>query len=358
MGGGAVISHRGEEGPDAPENSLAAFRVAMDAGLPIELDIVLTQDHAPIVFHDARLDRLTDRSGWVARQSFEQVRAATLSNGEPIHTLAEVMDLVDGQVPLVIDIKPQLGIRGADVARAVSREIEQRPYYEGRLATQSFSPTYLRKMRELSPSVPRGQLSYFIEDLALIPFSRPDFLATDFKSMRVWLGVRRGLGLPLLGWGVAEQDLARSQSAFDSVIADVETHKGRDLPTLKEAFTQVRTLLDQATLGELSVIEALEDSRAALMQSDTFQDMVKKIDRVLGNDKTPPAARDMTMLFGELSQDLDKIEQHVSLADDAWFKAGQKFGRTVLKVLSFFGPAEDPANPDPPAPPPGLRPWM
>ena len=142
------------------------------------------------------------------------------------------------------------------------------------------------------------------------------------------------------------------------MIADVETHKGRDLPTLRDAFTQVRTLLDQATLGELSVIEALEDSRAALMQSDTFQDMVKKIDRVLGYDKVPPASRDMTLLCGELSQDLDQIEQHVRLADDAWFKAGQKFGRTVLKVLSFFGPPENPANPDPPSPPPGLRPWM
>lgn len=338
MRGGAIISHRGEEGPNAPENSLAAFAVALDRNMPIELDVVLTSDGVPVVFHDAKLDRLTDRTGWVAQKTLDQVRQARLSNGEAIPTLGQVMDVVDARVPIIIDIKPQLGVRGADVARAVSREIEQRPYYQGQLATQSFSPTYLRKMRDLSPSVPRGQLSYFIEDLALLPFSRPDFLATDFRSMRIWLGIRRGLGIPLLGWGITEQNLAHGQHVFDSVIADVENHQGRDLPTLKSAFGQVRDMLSMATLGEVSVIEALENARNALMQSDAFQEAVQKIDRALGLDGVAPANRALVELCGDLSKELDALEAQIKLADDPWFRAGQKVGRTLVKVASFLSP--------------------
>lgn len=356
MRGGAIISHRGEESPTAPENSLAAFAVAIERNMPIELDVVLTSDGVPIVFHDAKLDRLTNRTGWVAKQTFEQIQQARLSNGEPIHTLGQIMDIVDGRVPIIIDIKPQLGVAGADMARAVSREIQHRPYYRGLLATQSFSPTYLRKMRDLAPDVPRGQLSYFIEDLALLPFSKPDFLATDFRSMRIWLGLRRGLGLPLLGWGITEQNLASGQNVFDSVIADVENHQGRDLPSLKSAFGQVRDMLSLATMGEVSVIEALEHARNALMQSDAFQEAVAKIDRVLGQEGMSPAERTLVELCGELSKDLAALEAQISLADDRWYRAGQKVGRTLLNVASFLSPSSPPQDPEDVSRPLGARP--
>lgn len=106
-----VTAHRGASG-SAPENTLAAVRKALETGVDrIEVDVQQTSDGVVICLHDESLDRTTDRIGRIADRSWDEVRKASASNGmtaysdEPIPTLEQVFQLMDGSVEFVIEIK-------------------------------------------------------------------------------------------------------------------------------------------------------------------------------------------------------------------------------------------------------------
>lgn len=140
-----------------PENSRAAIRAAIAAGYGIEIDVQLSGDGAAMVFHDYHLERLTDVQGAVQLFSANQLRETPLRGGdEGIPDLPEVLTLVAGQVPLLIEIKDQDGAMGPNVGaleRAVAYALEE---YEGDVAVMSFNPHSVAKMQELAPQVPRG----------------------------------------------------------------------------------------------------------------------------------------------------------------------------------------------------------
>ncbi len=140
-----------------PENSRSAARAAIAAGYGIEVDVQLTSDGGAVVFHDYALDRLTAERGPVRRRSLEDLAAIPLSGGdEGIPSLAEVLDLVAGQVPLLVEIKDQDGALGPDVGpleRAVATAFAG---YTGPLAVMSFNPHSVAAMAELAPDVSRG----------------------------------------------------------------------------------------------------------------------------------------------------------------------------------------------------------
>jgi glycerophosphoryl diester phosphodiesterase len=107
-----VIAHRGYRAK-YPENTLAAFRAALDAGVDrIELDVLLSKDRKMVVIHDAALERTTNGKGPVGEFRLAELKDLDAGSwfdsqfaGEGIPTLEEVLDLVDGQVPLNIEIK-------------------------------------------------------------------------------------------------------------------------------------------------------------------------------------------------------------------------------------------------------------
>lgn len=140
-----------------PENSRAAIRAAVAAGYGIEIDVQLSADGAAMVFHDYDLDRLTDTSGAVNQRDAATLATVQLSGGaEGIPNLPEVLDLIRGQVPLVIEIKDQDGKMGPDVGpleQAVALDVQG---YDGLLAVMSFNPHSVMRMAELLPDVPRG----------------------------------------------------------------------------------------------------------------------------------------------------------------------------------------------------------
>ena len=141
-----------------PENSRAAVKSAIAAGYGIEVDVQLTSDGGAVVFHDYALDRLTAERGPVRGRSLEDLAAIPLSGGdEGIPSLAEVLDLVAGQVPLLVEIKDQDGALGPDVGpleRAVAKAFAG---YTGPLAVMSFNPHSVAAMAELGPGcVTRG----------------------------------------------------------------------------------------------------------------------------------------------------------------------------------------------------------
>src|SRR5271156_4282030 len=115
------IAHRGASGT-FPENTLAAFRAAIDAGADMcELDVHLTRDGVVVVIHDEEVDRTTDGKGRVAEMTLAEIKRLDAGarydrrfTGETIPTLEEVFDLVEGRCSLNIELK------GAGVETKVS----------------------------------------------------------------------------------------------------------------------------------------------------------------------------------------------------------------------------------------------
>ncbi len=153
------IAHRAlhdvEDG--RPENSRAAIRSAIQHGYGIEIDLQLSSDGQAMVFHDYHLARLTDSTGWVADYSADELANINLKGGdEGIPTFAEILQLVAGQVAILVELKDQHGAMGqtdGQLERAVASDLVG---YSGPLALMSFNPHMVALLAELSPSWPRG----------------------------------------------------------------------------------------------------------------------------------------------------------------------------------------------------------
>jgi glycerophosphoryl diester phosphodiesterase len=160
MSGIIRIAHRGASGQGhAPENTLAAFREAIEIGVDgVECDVHCTKDGAVVVVHDDTLNRTTDMKGVVEEMTLDEVKKADAGSwfdprfaGERIPTLKEVLELTKGKVITVIEVKPE-GITGKVVG-----EIEKAAAADD-VVLQSFHSSAVSSARELSPRVPRALL--------------------------------------------------------------------------------------------------------------------------------------------------------------------------------------------------------
>jgi glycerophosphoryl diester phosphodiesterase len=223
------IAHRGLHDGERPENSLEAFEAAVVAEHPIELDVRRLRDGHVVVFHDAELERMTGRPGAVEHQTKGDLASVRLQGTRaPIPLLEEVLELVAGRVPLVIEIKNE-GRVGAP-EHALERALRE---YDGPVALQSFNPLTLAWFREHAPHHPRGQLASDFEDaelagyerfllrrLLLAPLSRPDYVGYELRCLPYWApSLARRLGLPLIAWTVrSQEDLALASRRADNYI--------------------------------------------------------------------------------------------------------------------------------------------
>ncbi|MHA6264723.1 glycerophosphodiester phosphodiesterase family protein [Arenibacterium sp. CAU 1754] len=141
-----------------PENSRAAVRAAVKAGYGIEIDLQLSADGRAMVFHDYDLSRLTGETGPVRRRTAGELAAIPLTggDGETIPTLEQVLDLVAGQVPVLIELKDQDGGMGADIGPLESATAAALTHYTGPVAVMSFNPHSVAEMARLAPDLPRG----------------------------------------------------------------------------------------------------------------------------------------------------------------------------------------------------------
>lgn len=152
------LAHRALHGPGVPENSIPAIRAAVDAGYGIEIDIQASCDGVAMVFHDDTLERLTDRTGPINRVSSQDLGQIELIDGcgTTVPTLKEVLGLVAGAVPLLIEIKDQDGALGTHVGaleRAVLADLEG---YDGAAALMSFNPYAVVALRQAGATWPLG----------------------------------------------------------------------------------------------------------------------------------------------------------------------------------------------------------
>ncbi len=207
-----------------PENSLAAFRAAVDKGYGIELDVHRTKDGALVVHHDDSLKRMTGVDIRIADSTLADVRACKLPNGEPIPTYDEVLDVVAGRIPMVVEVKVEQG-NHAELCCAVNERMQR---YTGPWCLESFSPSAVKWFRLNAPEVIRGQLAFdhagqgktaflFLRNLGIATmlqnwYARPDFIAFEAKSVK-WHSLPIHLLRLMKPWFVAWT--VRSQADMD-----------------------------------------------------------------------------------------------------------------------------------------------
>ncbi|MFO1202054.1 MAG: glycerophosphodiester phosphodiesterase family protein [Tabrizicola sp.] len=139
------------------ENSPQAIKAAVEAGYAIEVDLQLSKDGVPMVFHDEDLDRLTAETGPVnARTAAELGRIKLKDSTDTIPTLAEVLALIAGRVPLLIEIKDQSLVMGPTDGRLEAATAAALKGYTGDVALMSFNPAAVAHMARLAPHLPRG----------------------------------------------------------------------------------------------------------------------------------------------------------------------------------------------------------
>lgn len=156
---GPPLAHRGyhDRAAGRPENSRAAFRAAIAAGYGIECDVQLSSDGRAMVFHDYDLRRLTPDSGPLrGRSAAELARIPLRDADETVPTLAEVLDLIGGQVPILVEIKDQDGAMGPDVGPLEAAVAADLAGYRGPVAVMSFNPHSVAAFARAAPEVARG----------------------------------------------------------------------------------------------------------------------------------------------------------------------------------------------------------
>lgn len=226
-------AHRGLHGASqlggVPENSLQGARLAIAAGLGIECDIQRSRDDEPMVFHDWDLKRLTGEGDEVAQRTKAELKELHyLRSEETIATLPEFLDLVDGRVPLLIEIKSR---QGYDVATSCFVVAHAVAGYRGHYAVMSFDPRVARWFRRHCPDVPCGLVMREDEQghtqkgwqrrLALW-LAKPDFLAYHIAALpNRWVAALRANGLPILTWTVnSPETRQRALAHADVLIAE------------------------------------------------------------------------------------------------------------------------------------------
>jgi glycerophosphoryl diester phosphodiesterase len=229
------IAHRGlhEAATGVIENTASAFERAAERRYAIELDVRLSKDGEGIVFHDDGLQRLCGRSGRVADlTAAELAKIPIKGTSDPIPTLGQVFDQVQGRVPILVELK-SLGLEPGQLEARVAELLQA---YGGPAAVQSFNPHTLAWFAENMPAVPRGQLSmrYTKEDAPKLDIgqrtllsnmlynhlSRPDFIGYEVAA----LGdpaprIARLMGLPLVTWTVRSAEAwQRAKPYADNLI--------------------------------------------------------------------------------------------------------------------------------------------
>jgi glycerophosphoryl diester phosphodiesterase len=203
-----------------PENSVEAIIAAIEAGYGIEIDLQLSSDGVAMVFHDYDLDRLTAETGPLRARSAAALGAIPLRHGaKGIPTFAEVLALVAGQVPLLVEIKDQDGAMGPDVGALEAAAARALAGYAGPVALMSFNPHSVAALAALAPDTPRGitTCAYQGADAEQLPEARlaslrdiadfdrtgACFISHDWRDLSApRVAELRAAGVPVLCWTV------------------------------------------------------------------------------------------------------------------------------------------------------------
>jgi glycerophosphoryl diester phosphodiesterase len=227
------VAHRGLWSPDgAPENSLAAFQAACQAGYGVELDVQLTADGEAVVFHDDTLDRMTGASGRVCERTAAELAELSLAGtDEPIPTLMEALAVVGRRAMVHVELKTPYG----DVGPLEQRVHEVLIDHAGPVSVIGFNPYSHAWFADRFPGVLRGLDSYdyllgaerlapdqrrAFAALEHVSIARPHFLALDVDLLDHPRAIAlRAEGMPVVAWTVrSPQAQERVRERCDNII--------------------------------------------------------------------------------------------------------------------------------------------
>lgn len=230
------IAHRGFHDNDSssPENTIPAFKKAVELGYGIEMDIQLTRDKVPVVVHDYDLKRVAGVDKKVEDLTFHELKEYPLfGSRETVPALLEVLRMVAGRVPLIIELKVERNYR--ETCEYVAKILD---YYHGTYCIESFSPLALWWFKRHRPGVVRGQLAtnhkkeglktpWYIEGILtnclLNGFCKPDFIAYNCQFTRTFpvTMLRKFYKCKMAAWTIRSQkELEKHRKYFDVIIFD------------------------------------------------------------------------------------------------------------------------------------------
>lgn len=229
---GGYFAHRGLHGNGVAENSLRGYELACQHGFGIELDVRLTKDGVPVLFHDPDIE-CDGKRVLVEELEYEVLKTLPIGGdgADRVPTMREMLDLVNGRVPLLVEIKEKAG--RTDVARAA---VELLKDYTGPYIMESFEPSAMKYVRRMMPEVPLGILccrywrdpanrslrtlfgEFFFQNVHF----RPDFVSykhDEVKGAPLFL-LRKVFDPPMMAWTVrsAEEERVACENGFEYII--------------------------------------------------------------------------------------------------------------------------------------------
>ena len=223
------IAHRGfhDMNKTVWENTLSAFSRAVEAGFAIECDLQYVADGVPVVFHDDDLQRLCNMPGDVrSKTSAELAQLSIGGTKDRVPRLRDMLDLVKGKVPLVIELKGREG----DDDGFVESVLEVLEGYDGEVALMSFDVWLLRELKEVAAPYPVGLTAYGDKPEIWDRQTEEMAIGLDFTSYHFahlpnpFTDGLRAKGVPVITWTVRDE-VARERTFAN---ADQMTFEGFD----------------------------------------------------------------------------------------------------------------------------------
>lgn len=223
------IAHRGYHDMNRAiwENTLPAFRRAIDAGFAIECDIHLSADGVPLVFHDDDLQRLCGRGGAIEDLTAAEAKTITVGGTEAtIPTLADLLDACAGKVPLVIELKASR----ANPTAFAEATLAALSGYDGPVALMSFDAALLAALKQAGAAQPLGLTAEGKDEVALTAHRKALAIGLDFVSYyydhlpNEFVAGLREKGVPVITWTVRDDEARRHTFQY----ADQMTFEGFD----------------------------------------------------------------------------------------------------------------------------------
>lgn len=213
-------AHRGLHDAATPENSVAAFKKAVDAGFGIELDVQLSSDGEVMVFHDYTLDRMIGIQGKLSEAPADELHRLKLNGtDETIPYLKQVLELVNGKVSLLVELKGEN--TNTELCNKVSELMKD---YKGYYTVESFNPLLIHSYKKCSPDTLCGllitkvtkdrgfnPLNLILDCMALNCITKPDFIAYDHRYNKLSVSLCRNIyHLPEMSWTIRDEDAYNS----------------------------------------------------------------------------------------------------------------------------------------------------
>lgn len=228
----SMIAHRGyhniEEG--IPENSMKAFKRAVENNLIIELDVHVLKDGEVVVFHDANLKRMTGIDKKIKDFNYNDIKEIKLQGtNEKIPLLKDVLNMVNGRVPIIIELK--YDVKCGRLEEEVIKIIKN---YNGEYAVKSFNPLSVNYFRKKFPEAIRGQLSsdfktdkmskikkLILSKMVFNFITKPDFISFDIRALPNKKVQKIRKNKLILGWTIKnENDLEKAKKYCDNYICE------------------------------------------------------------------------------------------------------------------------------------------